>query len=159
MTGQKNNFSLAELVLVAVVFAIIAALAVPAFQRARNASLNDRCAYNLDRIGNAMRLYYQDFRAFPLDFPAPVIYGMAHFQDSLICPADHRNGITASYGMNAEIAGKKAGELPEPSSLTVAADSDAPMFNVGDLVPAARHLFQSGGERRAIAVRMDGSVR
>ncbi len=160
MARKKQKFNLAELILVIVVFAIVAALMIPALQRAKNYSINDRCAYNLGKIGGAIRLYYQDFGTFPSDFPTPALSGMIHFQDSLLCPADKRPEAAVSYGLNAAIAGKKLSELPTPDVLIVAADSDVSLFDPAKGEnPSARHVFSQNSAPRAITIRLDGSIK
>src|SRR5271155_3946872 len=63
---QVKGFTLLELVVVATVIAILAALLLPALARAKNQARAAHCVSNLRQLGIALDLYTQDANAFPL---------------------------------------------------------------------------------------------
>jgi len=58
-------FTLIELLVVVAVIAVLAALLLPAVNRARMAADSAACKNNLHQIGLAMRMYVDDFKAYP----------------------------------------------------------------------------------------------
>jgi prepilin-type N-terminal cleavage/methylation domain-containing protein/prepilin-type processing-associated H-X9-DG protein len=62
MNGRKRNgFTLIELLVVISIIAILAAILMPVFARAREAGRQSNCLSNLRQLGTAAMLYTQDF--------------------------------------------------------------------------------------------------
>jgi len=66
---KRDGFTLAELLLVIAILAVLAALLLPVFTTARHASKASMCASNLRQLSKATLLYTQDHdECFPLAF-------------------------------------------------------------------------------------------
>lgn len=78
MRKRRRGFSLIELLLVIVIIAILGAMILPAFSKAREKAKQAVCANNLKQIGIAFFMYVQDYEFFPCaDDPvstSPVIF-------------------------------------------------------------------------------------
>jgi prepilin-type N-terminal cleavage/methylation domain-containing protein/prepilin-type processing-associated H-X9-DG protein len=119
---RRGGFTLIELLVVIAVIAILAALLLPALSRARAAADSAVCKSNLHQIGLGLRLYVDDFKAYPLyvDFfehvdwynrlepyttskwPNPV-GTFSNLTGIYVCPAYARLGnvrTTGTYGYN-----------------------------------------------------------
>lgn len=107
---KRRAFTLIELLVVIAILALLIAILLPSFNKARTSSKRTVCASNLRQVGVAMQAYLMDNRdrfpfasylpsvgAFPLDTPAPI-----HISDVLKsrldgniavfeCPSDARN--------------------------------------------------------------------
>ena len=61
MTAYQHRFTLVELLVVISIVAMLAALMLPALNRARDMSKNASCVSNQKQIGIAARLYWGDW--------------------------------------------------------------------------------------------------
>jgi prepilin-type N-terminal cleavage/methylation domain-containing protein/prepilin-type processing-associated H-X9-DG protein len=63
--GSGDGFTLIELLVVIAIIAVLAALLLPVLSRAKQASHSAVCRNNLRQWGIALRLYLDDYKAFP----------------------------------------------------------------------------------------------
>ena len=66
MNKIQRAFTLVELLVVIAIIAILAALLLPALNRAKSAADNANCISNLHQLGIGLNMYAQDFGAYPL---------------------------------------------------------------------------------------------
>jgi prepilin-type N-terminal cleavage/methylation domain-containing protein len=105
--GETRGFTLIELLVVVAIIAILAAMLLPALQRAREAGRRTHCINNLRQIGIGIQLYKDDFNERPplflvdpgnraMGFPGGNTYYLekrcVENIRSLVCLDDRTNG-------------------------------------------------------------------
>jgi prepilin-type N-terminal cleavage/methylation domain-containing protein len=95
-TGRARGFTLAELIIVIAVLAVLAGVLVPVFGQARESAKLSGCMANLSQIATAAKMYHEDHGGPPLvDLPV----ALADYVDSghvFRCPKD-KPGSLDSY--------------------------------------------------------------
>lgn len=71
MKKREQGFTMVELLTVIAIIAILAAILLPVLSRTREKARQVTCMANLQQIAQALRLYKQDNRGFPLDVLDP----------------------------------------------------------------------------------------
>jgi prepilin-type N-terminal cleavage/methylation domain-containing protein len=68
--GRKQGFTLIELLVVIGIIAVLAAIILPVYGRAREAARQTACTSNLHQIMLALQMYHEDFRGYPPPYDA-----------------------------------------------------------------------------------------
>ena len=78
LANRRRAFTLIELLVVIAIIAVLAALLLPVLSRAKQASHSAVCRNNLRQRGIALRLYLDDYKAFP---PSAFVPAPGEFQE------------------------------------------------------------------------------
>ena len=81
-TSRKKSFTLIEFLVVIAIIAILAAMLLPALNKAREKAHSIVCVNNLKQVGTAMAMYAGDYS----DFGPPAIWGNSQYWNRLISP-------------------------------------------------------------------------
>ncbi len=161
---MKKNFTLIELLVVIAIIAILAAMLLPALNKARDRAQTTKCLSNVKQISMTMVMYANDYGHFPPSYdysPDTAKYWMAKLIDHgyinapiidsvtlqrggvVLCPADNGPAsLLGSYSMNLFMSGKINGEVPnfgKPSLTALILETGA------DLNCNPWNIFSAGG--------------
>ena len=100
----RRGFTLVEIMIVVAIVALLAAIAIPSFVRARSTSQRNACINNLRQIDAAKQQWAFDFRATAVAIPTiadiqPYL-GRGFAGSQPVCPADPANSFSSSYIIN-----------------------------------------------------------
>jgi general secretion pathway protein G len=65
VTSKRTGFTLLELLIVIAIIGLLAAILFPVFSRVRDGARRASCLSNLRQLGNAVRMYTQDYDKYP----------------------------------------------------------------------------------------------
>src|SRR3989442_6298503 len=127
MSSARVAFTLIELLVVIAIIALLAALLLPAFGRAKEAGRGAACISNLRQIGVALQIYLQDNNnhlpvmrdkslTITNDLPSPDMVLANHLVNIKVlqCPSDHQHLFEqtgCSYSWNSLLNGQDAEHL------------------------------------------------
>jgi len=99
--GTKNGFTLIELLVVIAILAILAALLLPAIQRAKEAARRTMCVGNLNQLGRAFAQYLNEYGGYTPRFVGSPDFGWGKgtsWEDKLFPYLDPcADGVGPSY--------------------------------------------------------------
>lgn len=133
--GRIAEFTLIELLIVIAIIAILAAMLLPALNKARARAQSTKCVNSLKQMGNAVLLYTNDFNGYfmagnmdgtynhgvyalwrldPYLSPKYTNSGWTYVAGSVtICPSANSLDVSASYGINSCMV-----PVPAPNSFS-----------------------------------------
>ncbi len=86
---KRSAFSVTELLIVCAIVCILAALLFPIFGRTKEQAKQTACMSNLHQVFVAMKLYQNDFDAYPFS-PDPVVLSPLYLKSGLLRCGDQR---------------------------------------------------------------------
>ena len=89
-TSRKAGFTLVEIMIVVAIIGLLAAIAIPNFIKAREASQKNACIANLKQIDGAKATWALENKKVNSDTPTPTdLFGTtAYIRDQPSCPAN-----------------------------------------------------------------------
>ncbi|HTQ10716.1 MAG TPA: prepilin-type N-terminal cleavage/methylation domain-containing protein [Fimbriimonadaceae bacterium] len=84
-TTESRGVTLAEVLVVIVIIAVVAGLMMPAFTSAKHAAHKPICASNMHQLYLAMKLYESDYGEYPPDIPTYAAF-RSYYPTVLWCP-------------------------------------------------------------------------
>jgi prepilin-type N-terminal cleavage/methylation domain-containing protein len=140
---RSNGFTLIELLVVIAIIGILAAMILPALQRAREGARRAACTSNLKQVGNAFAMYYSENEEYPrVRFYQALVYQALVDEeyltgDALLCPGDKRgikddDNVLNQPPYKAPYGGAAGDPLPEISYAIV-----------GSLAPSGPWLYST----------------
>lgn len=109
---DQRGFTLLEMMVVVAIIAILAAILIPNFTRARAQATTSACMGNIKMIATALELYYTDNQTYPQASDKPVqSLGLAGYLDqtpvdpAAASPSDSYTVTTSNAAGNGGVAG------------------------------------------------------
>lgn len=135
---MRKGFTLIELLVVVAIIAILAAILVPVFARAREKANQTNCASNLKQIILAALMYTQDYDELFVIYRypnTPIKYYWPHKLEPYIknqtvwrCPSRQSASITWEYGINYyHCCGAPLATMPSPAEMLAFCDNQHQM--------------------------------
>ena len=116
-----GGFTLIELLVVIAIIAILAAILMPVFAKAREKAWKTTCLNNQRQITAALHMYLQDNdEMFPSTATAWQFVALP--PGVLLDPAESTNGLTNTYGYFASLANTALGNIADPTSAPIISD-------------------------------------
>jgi len=160
MKMKKHNFTLIELLVVIAIIAILAAMLLPALNKAREKARSINCASNLKQIGTFYQFYMNDYNGWILPTSATLNADMwnyklkdLYFQGKanpklFFCPAQTITDLASlrqtTYGQNSRITCRYSGSWT-PNYTMLVKLTNYPKLS--SLFLVADKLFQTGSYR------------
>lgn len=105
---SQRGFTLLEMMVVVAIIAILAAILIPNFTRARAQAMTSACMGNIKMIATALELYYTDNQAYPAASNKPVqTLGLSGYLNQT--PVDPAAPNGASYTVSTSNAAGNGG--------------------------------------------------
>ncbi|MGI6384578.1 MAG: type II secretion system protein [bacterium] len=100
--NRRRGFTLVELLLVIVIMAVLMAILVPVFGRARENAKRASCAANLHQLGIALKMYRTDYDRKDVPWLSQLVPNYLGNPERLICPGDKDEGTAWRWPGNTE---------------------------------------------------------
>lgn len=114
-----QGFTLVEIMIVAAIIGLLAAIAIPNWVHARTRSQKTACINNLRQIDGAIQQWALENRAGPNDPPCDIPTVLVYLKGEVVCPANETATFDDSYALPAKVSDK-------PSCKVVAASHILP---------------------------------
>jgi prepilin-type N-terminal cleavage/methylation domain-containing protein/prepilin-type processing-associated H-X9-DG protein len=124
---KKNGFTLIELLVVIAIIAVLAAMLLPALDRARTQARQSICMANLKQIGIAVRMYLDDFN----EYFYPVVWGWTSDMGTWNGTSFLRTLVNMNYAPGyMRYSGGTSGNLIAAGGVVVCPDVRRPQYTV-----------------------------
>ena len=118
---SRKGFTLIELLVVIAIIAVLAAILMPVFAKAREKAWMTTCINNQRQMATSILIYVQEHdELFP---DAKSVWNAINLPPSvLLCPAESTAGLTNTYGYAGAMANVSLGNVGNPTTTMLTAD-------------------------------------